>query len=184
MDDTSPFYRPKWKATGATEMAEATRRDALISASVAIARSVAGRGIACATYLPEQNNLGEPTMDIQRIGSTEAIGDIPIISLASIHNNIVYLCGITADPVKAGDIKDQTRQILDRIDRLLNKAGTNKSKLLSAQVWLTDMALFGDHNSVWNAWVDAKNPPVRMCVHSPQLWRPGLLVEIMATAVK
>ena len=85
---------------------------------------------------------------------------------------------------KLGDIKDQTRQTLDRIDRLLDKAGTNKSKLLSAQVWLTDMAHFADHNSVWNAWVDAKNPPVRMCVQSPQLWRPGLLVEIMVTAAR
>jgi len=123
-------------------------------------------------------------MDIQRIGITEASGDIPIISLASVHDNIVYLCGITADPAKLGDVRDQTRQILDRIDRLLDRAGTNKSKLLNAQVWLTDMALFADHNSVWNAWVDASNPPVRMCVQSPQLWRPGLLVEIMATATR
>lgn len=108
-------------------------------------------------------------MDIQRIGILQPAGDIPIISLASIHDNVVYLCGITADPAKLGDIKDQTRQTLDRIDRLLDKAGTNKSKLLSAQVWLTDMAHFADHNSVWNAWVDPKNPPVRMCVQSPQL---------------
>ena len=56
----------------------------------------------------------------------------------------------TADPMKIGDVKDQTRQILDRIDRLLSRAGSDKSKLLSAQVWLTDMALFADHNSVWN----------------------------------
>jgi len=52
--------------------------------------------------------------------------------------------------MKLGDVKDQTRQILDRIDRLLSRAGSDKSKLLSAQVWLTDMALFADHNSVWN----------------------------------
>jgi enamine deaminase RidA (YjgF/YER057c/UK114 family) len=164
-------------------MAEITRRDALnISAGAAIANSVTWPGRADAANLPERNNSGALTMDIQRIGITEATGDIPIISLATIHDNIVYLCGITADPGRLGDVKDQTGQILDRIDRLLDKAGTNRSRLLSVQVWLTDMALFADHNSVWNAWVDGKNPPVRMCAHSPQLWRPGLLVEIMVAA--
>lgn len=121
-------------------------------------------------------------MEIWRFGTTEPTGDIPLISLATMHGNIVYLCGITADPANPGDIGDQTRQVLDRIDRLLARAGTNKSRLLTAQVWLTDMGLFADHNSVWNAWVDPKNPPVRMCVHSPHLWRPGLQVEIMVTA--
>jgi enamine deaminase RidA (YjgF/YER057c/UK114 family) len=74
--------------------------------------------------------------------------------------------------------------VLDRIDRLLTRAGTDKSKLLSAQVWLTDMAHFADHNSVWNAWLDPNNPPVRACVVSPKLWRPGMLVEIMVTAAR
>jgi enamine deaminase RidA (YjgF/YER057c/UK114 family) len=163
-------------------MAGITRRDALKISGAAIANGVAWPGIANATNPTEQK--GASTMDIQRIGITEAIGDIPIISLASIHDNVVYLCGITADPARLGDVREQTIQILDRIDRLLDRAGTYKSKLLTAQVWLTDMGLFADHNSVWNGWVDAKNPPVRMCVHSPQLWRPGLLVEIMATAAK
>ena len=53
-----------------------------------------------------------------------------------------------------------------------------------AQVWLTDMSLFGAHNDAWNEWVDSKNTPVRACLHSPQLWRPGMLVEIMVTAAK
>jgi hypothetical protein len=51
--------------------------------------------------------------------------------------------------------------------------------VLSAQVWLTDMAHFADHNAVWNAWLDPKNPPVRACVQAPQLWRQGMLVEII-----
>ena len=121
-------------------------------------------------------------MEIWRFGISEPAGDVPLVSLATMYGNIVYLCGITADPAKPGDVRDQTRQVLDRIDRLLARAGTNKSRLLTAQVWLTDMSLFADHNSVWNAWVDPKNPPVRMCVLSPQLWRSGLQVEIMATA--
>ncbi len=166
-------------------MVEITRRDALnISAGVVVGSSAPWSGIASAANSSDPNKPGASTMEIQRIGIIEAAGDIPIISLASIHGNIVYLCGITADPARLGDVKDQTGQVLDRIDRLLSKAGTDKSKLLSAQVWLTDMALFADHNSAWNAWVDPGNPPVRMCVHSAQLWRPGLLVEIMVTAAR
>jgi enamine deaminase RidA (YjgF/YER057c/UK114 family) len=127
-------------------------------------------------------------MDIQRIGITEPTSGVPVvslapvISLASVHAGLVYICGVTADWNKLGDIKDQTRQVLERIDLLLARAGTNKSKLLSAQVWLTDMSLFEDHNEAWNAWVDTKNPPVRACLHSPSLCLPGMLVEIMATA--
>ena len=128
------------------------------------------------------DNKGDRTVNIQRYAITEAVADIPIISLAAKHENVVYVCGVTADPANLGDVKDQTRQVLGRIDRLLGQAGTDKSKLLSAQVWLTDMALFADHNAVWNAWVDRNNPPVRACVQSPQLWRPGMLVEIMVTA--
>jgi enamine deaminase RidA (YjgF/YER057c/UK114 family) len=165
-------------------MPDVTRRDiANISAGAAIVGSALLPRRATAAIF-EQNSTGARTVDIQRIGILEPIGDTPIISLASVHDKTVHLCGITADPAKLGDIKDQTKQTLDRIDRLLDKAGTSKSKLLSAQVWLTDMAHFADHNSVWNAWVDAKNPPVRMCVQSPQLWRPGLLVEIMVTAAR
>src|SRR5215467_10428807 len=80
-----------------------------------------------------------------------------------------------------GNVKVQTRQVLDRIDQLLQMAGTDKSKLLVAQVWLADMSDFDDHNS--NDWVDRQNPPVRACVGAP-LWHPGVRVEIMVTAAK
>jgi enamine deaminase RidA (YjgF/YER057c/UK114 family) len=82
-----------------------------------------------------------------------------------------------------GDIKAQTKQVLERIDRLLESAGTDKSKLLTAQVWLADMRLFEDHNAAWNEWVDPQNPPVRACVRA-DLWQPNMLVEIMVTATK
>ena len=85
-------------------------------------------------------------MNIQRIGITEPTGGVPIISFATIHSGLVHLCGVTADPAQLGDVRDQTRQVLNRIDRLLARAGTSKSKLLTAQVWLTDMSLFADHN--------------------------------------
>jgi enamine deaminase RidA (YjgF/YER057c/UK114 family) len=109
-------------------------------------------------------------MTIERFGSTEGLKDVfgakvlPIISLVVVHNGIVSTCGITAEPT--GDVKVQTRKVLASIDGLLEKAGTDKSKLLTAQVWLADMQDFEEHNSVWNEWVDRKNPPVRACVQT------------------
>jgi enamine deaminase RidA (YjgF/YER057c/UK114 family) len=104
----------------------------------------------------------------------------PIISQAVVHSNVAYFAGITPNPI-VGDIKAQTAQVLRRVDELLNLAGTDKSKLLSAQVWIADMRLFEDHNSVWNEWVDPANPPVRACL-TTDFWRPGMLVEVMVVA--
>ena len=120
-------------------------------------------------------------MSIVRRGITEAKNGLPIISRVVVRGDTVYVCGVTPDPV--GDIKSQTKQVLDRIDSLLTQAGTDKSKVLTAQVWLADMRMFEDHNAAWNEWVDPKNPPVRACVRA-DLWRPNMLVEIMVTATK
>ena len=68
----------------------------------------------------------------------------PIISQAVVHGNVAYLAGITPNPI-VGDIKTQTAQVLRRVDELLKRAGTDKSQLLSAQVWIADMRLFEDH---------------------------------------
>jgi enamine deaminase RidA (YjgF/YER057c/UK114 family) len=106
---------------------------------------------------------------------------LPVISLVVVHNGIVSTCGVTAEPT--GDVKVQTKKVLDFSDALLEKAGTHKAKLLTADVWLADMKDFEDHNSVWNEWVDRQNPPVRFCVQSP-LWRPNILVEIKVTAAQ
>ena len=120
-------------------------------------------------------------MTITRYEITDGTRNLPIISRAVAHGGLVYLCGVTPD--LTGDIASQTRQVLERIDRLLALAGTDKSRLISAQVWLSDMRLFEEHNAVWNEWVDPRNPPVRACV-SANLWRPSMLVEIMVTAEK
>jgi len=126
-------------------------------------------------------------MTIQRIGTTEGLKDVhgvkvlPVISLAVIHNGVVSTCGVTAEP--NGDVKGQTKEVLSKIDWLLEKAGTDKSKLLTANVWLADMLDFEEHNSVWNEWVDRQNPPTRFCVQAT-LWRPNILVEIMVTAAQ
>lgn len=128
-------------------------------------------------------------MTITRHGITEAteglpvIRVIPIISRVVVRDETVYVCGVTANPLGTGDIRAQTKEALDTIDSLLQTAGTDKSNLLTAQVWLSDMSLFEAHNAAWNEWVDPRNPPVRACVRA-DLWHPNLLVEIMVTAAK
>ena len=119
-------------------------------------------------------------MDIRRIDLTQPPG--PRMSRAVIHGDRVFLAGLTASD-SSQDIKGQTKQILDKIDAYLAQAGTSKSNLLTANLWIKDMALFADMNPVWNAWVDPENPPARACVRA-DLARPEILVEIMVTAAK
>jgi enamine deaminase RidA (YjgF/YER057c/UK114 family) len=111
---------------------------------------------------------------------TEETRGQPIISQAVVHGKVAYFAGITPESI-VGDIKAQTAHVLRRIDELLKLAGTDKSRLLSAQVWIADMRLFEDHNSVWNEWVDPAHPPVRACL-TTDFWRPGMLVEVMVVA--
>lgn len=159
-------------------MSNITRRNA-IGLSVGIAGSL---GLAHAAEGSNAAAKGAATAGIERYEPSPSLPGIPLISNIVVHGNIAYLSGITGDWAKPGDIKEQTRQVVAHIDALLAKVGSNKSKLLTAQVFLTDMGNFAAHNDAWNEWVDPNNRPVRACLLSPQLWRPGLLVEIMATA--
>tara|TARA_R110000787_G_scaffold103459_8_gene210085 strand:- start:249 stop:614 length:366 start_codon:yes stop_codon:yes gene_type:complete len=118
-------------------------------------------------------------MTIQRLGQTSPPG--PVMSKTVIHNNMVYLAGITAQDL-TGDVAAQTREILSTIDARLAEAGTDKYKILTTQIWLSDMENFAALNAVWNDWVDADIPPSRACV-SGGLYRPEALVEIVVTAV-
>jgi enamine deaminase RidA (YjgF/YER057c/UK114 family) len=106
----------------------------------------------------------------------------PILSLAVEHGNTVYLAGIVAKGLDK-DVKGQTREILEEIDRLLAKSGSHKSKVLQAQIWVTDIRNRTPMNEVWTAWVDPKNLPARACVEA-KLADPRALVEIMVTAAK
>ena len=106
----------------------------------------------------------------------------PRMSQAVIHENTVYLAGVVADDPSA-DVAGQTQQILAKIDGLLAEAGTDRSKLLSANVWLSDISTFDEMNTVWDEWVSVGNPPVRACVES-KLARPQLKVEIMVVAAR
>ena len=105
-----------------------------------------------------------------------------ILSHAVEYGNTVYLAGIVADD-PSQDIKGQTKQILDKIDRLLAKCGSNKSKVLSANIWVTEMKNRAAMNEIWTAWTDPKNLPARACVEA-KLADPRMLVEIMVIAAK
>jgi enamine deaminase RidA (YjgF/YER057c/UK114 family) len=119
-------------------------------------------------------------MDIRRIDLTQPPG--PRMSRCVVRGDTVYLAGLTAGDTTQ-DIKGQTKQILDKIDAYLAQAGSSKSNLLTANLWIKDMALFAEMNSVWNTWVDPENPPARACVKA-EMARPEVLVEIMVTAAK
>lgn len=119
-------------------------------------------------------------MSVQRHEITTGPG--PRMSRCVVKGDMVYVAGLTASN-SDGDIRAQTQEILDKIDGYLAKAGTDKSNLLQANLWITDMANFAAMNEVWNAWVDPENPPVRACVCAG-LARKELLVEIMVTATR
>jgi len=104
----------------------------------------------------------------------------PRMSQVVVHNNTVYLAGIVGDDRDA-DITVQTQQVLAKIDSLLAEVGSNKSKLLCAEIWISDMALFGAMNAVWDAWIDPANPPTRACGQVP-LAHPDFKVEIIVRA--
>lgn len=107
----------------------------------------------------------------------------PRMSKAVAHGNSVYLAGIVANEPKGKSVADQTKDILAQIDGLLAKAGTDKSKLLTANIWITDMANFAEMNSVWDAWVSAGNTPARATVEA-KLATPDYKVEIMVVAAR
>ena len=102
----------------------------------------------------------------------------PRMSQAVIHGDTVYLAGQVALDAPGKSVKEQTENIVSRIDRLLAEAGTDKSKLLSATIWLSDMDSFAEMNAVWDAWVTPGSTPARACVESPRLAAPQFTVEI------
>ena len=105
-----------------------------------------------------------------------------ILSQAVEHSGVVYVAGLTADNLKA-DIKGQTKQVLDKIDAILKKMGTDKSKLLSATLYFTDIDDKPAANEVWKAWLGKHERPARAGI-GVTLGTPDTLIEIMITAAK
>ncbi len=104
----------------------------------------------------------------------------PRMSQAVSHGGLVYIAGQVADDRDAG-VEDQTRQVLDKIDALLQEAGTDRSKLLAVNIFLPAIVDFDAMNSVYDAWIDADNPAARACVEA-RLADSKLRVEMTAVA--
>jgi enamine deaminase RidA (YjgF/YER057c/UK114 family) len=97
-------------------------------------------------------------------------------------NGFVFVAGQVPDDLSQG-IKGQTEQVLEKIDALLAKAGSSKSKIVTANVWVTDIRNREEMNAAWMAWMDPKNPPARATVEA-KLADPRILVEISCIATK
>jgi enamine deaminase RidA (YjgF/YER057c/UK114 family) len=115
-------------------------------------------------------------MTIQRIDPGRRFSE------AVVHGDLVYLAGhVGQDP--AASVRDQTSDILGQIDRHLAAAGSDRSRLLSVQVWLADIATFDEMNAAWDAWVDPDNKPARATVEA-RLASPDYKVEIAGIAAR
>jgi enamine deaminase RidA (YjgF/YER057c/UK114 family) len=112
--------------------------------------------------------------------SLKRINAGPRMSEAVIHNGIAYLAGQVADDTSA-DIGGQTADVLKQIDELLAQAGTSKSNLVRAEIFLTDINDFAGMNKVWDAWVDPQATPARATVEA-KLARPEYKIEILVIA--
>ena len=114
-------------------------------------------------------------MSITRIGAGKRMSE------AVVHGGKAYLSGFVADKTVGKPVKQQTADILAQIDATLAKAGTDKSKILKANIWLTDIGTFAQMNEAWEAWAVAGQTPARATVEA-KLAGPGLDVEIMVEA--
>ena len=113
-------------------------------------------------------------MSIERVETGQRMSRIVI------HNHTVYLCGQVAADANA-DIQQQTRTMLDKVDTLLERAGSDREHLLSATIYIRDMKDFAAMNEVWDAWVPEGYAPARACVEA-RMARPEILVEISVVA--
>ena len=107
----------------------------------------------------------------------------PRMSQIVVHGDTVYLAGIVANAAKGRSVTEQTKDILATIDKYLAQAGSNKTKILSATIYITDMGKFAEMNAVWDGWVSAGNTPARATVEA-KLAAPDYNVEIMVVAAK
>lgn len=113
-------------------------------------------------------------MSIQRLHVAKRYSEVVI------HNGTIYLAGQLADDFD-GDIREQTRQTLANIDKMLAEAGSDKSKILSLTIFLKDMADYDGLNAEYDAWVAEGNAPARACVEA-KMYKPEVLVEMCVVA--
>jgi enamine deaminase RidA (YjgF/YER057c/UK114 family) len=106
------------------------------------------------------------------------------MSQVVIHDKTVYLAGQVAANAPGASVAEQTKDILSTIDALLAEAKSDKSKILSATIWLTDMNTFSEMNNVWDDWVVSGATPARATVTSAQLASPEFAIEIAVIAAR
>ena len=107
----------------------------------------------------------------------------PRMSQAVIHGETIYLAGQVADRAEGKSVGEQTRDVLAAIDRLLAESGSDKTKILSATVYLADIATFAEMNAEWDAWVPSGGTPARATVEA-KLAAPAYAVEIACVAAR
>jgi enamine deaminase RidA (YjgF/YER057c/UK114 family) len=115
------------------------------------------------------------------MSSIQRIEAGPRMSEAVIHGGKIYTCGIVADAAAGKSVYEQTKDILSQIDALLQRAGSDKTRILKANIWITDMAQFEEMNRAWDAWVISGQTPARATVEA-KLAAPEYDVEIMVEA--
>lgn len=115
-------------------------------------------------------------MEIKRLHVGERLSEV------AIHNGTVYLAGQVPDDASL-DIKGQMGQVLGHVERLLQEAGSDKSRILACQIYLVDLADFPGMNAVWDQWVVPGQTPPRATVQA-QLAMPGWRVEVVVTAAQ
>ena len=113
--------------------------------------------------------------NIKRIGVAARYSDLVI------HGNTAYFSGYVPENSPGGSVTEQTRDVLAQIEQSLIEIGSDKSKLLQATVWLTDMASYDEMNAVWDAWIVPGHTPARACVQA-RLANPDYALEIQVTA--
>jgi len=101
------------------------------------------------------------------------------MSKAVVHNDIIYLCGQVGNT--EGDIKEQTRETLEKVEKFLVQYGSDKDHILSAVIHLKDIGLFSEMNQVWDNWIQNGSEPARTCVEA-KLASEKLLVEVTVIA--
>ena len=105
----------------------------------------------------------------------------PRMSQAVVHNGTIYLAGQVGKP--GASVTEQTTEVLAQIDRLLAECGSDKTRILSAQIWLASMGDFAEMNAVYDAWVDPENKPARAAGEA-KLATPDYRVEFIVVAAR
>ncbi|GAX83299.1 hypothetical protein CEUSTIGMA_g10725.t1 [Chlamydomonas eustigma] len=103
-------------------------------------------------------------------------------SEATVHNGVAYLAGQVPENTEGQGIMEQTQDVLNIIDKMLTRAGTDKSHILMATIYLVDMSEYAGMNEVWDKWVTPEATPARATVEVTKLANPGWKLEIVVTA--